>query len=196
MRMADRYAALLPSGHARDRRRRVGDQRRRGARARGARRGDALPADPGGSDRVRRGALARGSCGRDRQGRCRDRALGAARTVLLDKTGTLTLGMPGGRARRCARRRRARRAAATGRVGRPALQPRARARDRATGGQRGPGAGAPGCRRASPPARESRGSSTDDASSSAAAPGSPSDGVELAPAQALPADARRNARSC
>ena len=71
VRMADRYAGILPAGDAAARRRRVGAQRRPGAGAGGRRRRDAVPADPGRADRVRLGAVAGRPSGRDRQGRRR-----------------------------------------------------------------------------------------------------------------------------
>ena len=94
VRLADRYAAIfLPvtlavAGGG------VGGQRRGGARARGPGGGDPVPADPRGADRAALGRLAGGPARGGGEGGPGDRGPGRARTVLLDKTGTLTLGAP------------------------------------------------------------------------------------------------------
>ncbi len=63
--------------------------------------------------------------------------LGGAKTVLLDKTGTLTLGLARARAHRPARRPRSRRGAAARRLARPDVHPRARREPRGRGGRAG-----------------------------------------------------------
>ncbi len=76
VRMADRYAAVFLPVTVVSRRRCLGGERRSGARARGARRRDPLPADPRRPGRAGLGALARGAARDHRQGLGGHRATG------------------------------------------------------------------------------------------------------------------------
>ena len=147
-------------------------ERRSGARARGARRRDAVPADPGRADRDRLGHVARRAPRRDRQGR-RRRSSGSARarSVLLDKTGTLTLGEPDVERVVALDGLDRRRAAAARRVRRPALGARARRGARAPRRGARPAPRASRARSSSARARASRAASAAGASRSEARPG-------------------------
>ncbi len=109
VRMADRYAAVFLPADARRGRLGVGDERQPSAGRRSAGRCDAVPADPGGADRVHRGRLPRGARGRDREGRRRHRGAGpgAHRALRQDRDADAGDGArrPDPDHRRCAGRR-------------------------------------------------------------------------------------------
>jgi len=94
VRIADRYAIFFPAGDDARRRGGVGDLRRRGPGAGGLRRRHAVPADPGGADRADVGPVPAARAGVVVKGAGTIEQLGEARSVLLDKTGTVTLGRP------------------------------------------------------------------------------------------------------